>query len=64
MSRDRQSFGAAALLAGLLCASPAIADDVKAEDISSKMSDVVDSLGRKQTGEPVQGEQKAIVRPG
>ncbi len=61
MSRDRQTFGAAALLASLFCAPPAIADDVKAEDIASKMGGVIDSLGRKQTGEPVQGEQKAIV---
>ena len=62
MHRDRRDFAAAALLAGLLWAPAAIADDVKAEDIASKMGGVVDSLGRKQTGAPVQGEQKAVVR--
>ena len=61
MNRDRRTFGAAALLTGLLCASPAIAEDVKPDDIATKMGGVVDSLGKKQTGQPVQGEQKAIV---
>jgi hypothetical protein len=62
MSRDRRIFGTAALLTGLLCASPAIAEDIKPDDITAKMGGVVDSLGKKQTGVPVQGEQKAIVR--
>ncbi len=62
MNRDRRTFGAAALLTGLLCASPAFAEDVKPEDIATKMGGVVDSLGKKQTGQPVQGEQKAIIR--
>ena len=62
MSRDRRTFGAAARLAGLLCASPAIAEDIKPDEIATKMGDVVDSLGKKQTGAPIQGEQKAIVR--
>ncbi len=61
MSRNRRTFGAAALLAGLLCAAPAIADDPKPDDIATKMGEVVDSLGKKQTGMPVQTEQKAIV---
>ncbi len=63
MIRDRLNFGVASLLAGLLTA-PAVsaADDVKATDIAAKMTTVVDELGRKQTGTPVQGEQKAIVR--
>ncbi len=63
MNRDRRTFGVAALLAGLLGAAPAMAaDEVKATDIATKMGGVVDDLGRKQTGAPVQGEQKAIVR--
>jgi hypothetical protein len=62
MNRDRRIFRAAALLTGLLCASPAIAEDIKADDIATKMGGVVDSLGKKQTGAPVQGEQKTIVR--
>jgi hypothetical protein len=61
MSRDGRTFGAAALLAGLLCASPAIAEDIKPDEIATKMGGVVDSLGKKQTGAPVQTEQKAIV---
>lgn len=62
MNRDRRSFGVAALLAGLISAPSAIAADVQAVDIAAKMGGVVDDLGRKQTGGPVQGEQKAIVR--
>jgi hypothetical protein len=63
MIRDRLTFGVASLLAGLLAAPAANAEDeVKAADIAVKMTTVVDDLGRKQTGEPVQGEQKAIVR--
>lgn len=62
MRRDLRNLGVATLLAGLLAAPPAMADDVKATDIADKMGGVVDDLGRKQTGEPVQGEQKAIVR--
>ena len=62
MNRDRMTLGAATLLAGLLWAPPATADDVKAEDIAVKMGSVVDALGKKQTGTPVQGEQKDVVR--
>jgi hypothetical protein len=63
MIRERLTFGVASLLAGLLAAPAAIAADeeVKAADIAAKMTTVVDDLGRKQTGAPVQGEQKAIV---
>jgi hypothetical protein len=61
MNRDRRTIGAATFLAGLLCAPAAIAEDVKPEDIASKMGGVVDQLGKKQTGVPVQGEQKAII---
>jgi hypothetical protein len=62
MNRDRRTFAATALLTGLLLAAPAIAEDIKPDDIATKMGGVVDSLGKKQTGVPVQGEQKAIVR--
>ena len=62
MNRDRQILGVATLLAGLLAAPGATAADVQAVDIAGKMTGVVDDLGRKQTGEPVQGDQKAIVR--
>ena len=68
MRRDRWTFGAAGLLAGLLAApaSAAVpaapAGDVQAGDIAAKMTGVIDELGRQETGVPVQGEQKAIVR--
>jgi hypothetical protein len=62
MSRDRRFFGTAALLTGLFCVCPAIAEDIKPDEIATKMGGVVDSLGKKQTGMPVQGEQKQIVR--
>ncbi len=62
MNRNRWTFGLAALLASLLSATPTIAADVKADEIANKMTGVVDTLGQKQTGEPVQGEQKEIVR--
>lgn len=42
--------------------SPCAAADIKVEDIAGRMSGVVDELGRKKTGESVQGEQKAIVQ--
>jgi hypothetical protein len=63
MRRARQTLGAATLLAGLLTAPAVFAgDDIKTVDIANKMTGVVDELGRKVTGTPVQGEQKAIVR--
>ena len=58
MNRDRQTFDPA--LFGLLCASPAFAEDVKPEDIATKMGGVVDSLGNADRP-AVQGEQKAII---
>jgi hypothetical protein len=61
MSRNRRTFGAAAILTGMLCAFPAIAEDIKPDDIANKMGGVVDSLGKKVTGTAVQTEQKAIV---
>jgi hypothetical protein len=52
----------AALLAAVAGAGPAaFAGEIKVEDIAGRMGGVVDELGRKQTGTPVQGEQKAIV---
>ena len=62
MNRERLFLALAALLAGTLPTTPAIAQDVQAIDIANKMTQVVDNLGQKKTGEPVQGEQKAIVR--
>ena len=62
MHRDRRTVGAAALMAGLLWAPQAMADDPKPDDIATKMGGVVESLARKQTGTPIQGEQKEIVR--
>ena len=61
MSRDRWTLGAAGLLA-LLIARPAPAAEIQAGDIATKMTGVVDELGRQETGPPVQGEQKALVR--
>ena len=60
MIRFAMTLTATALVAGLLAPSTAWADATAAE-IAEKMGSVVDNLGRKQTGEPVQGEQKAIV---
>jgi len=62
MHRDRQTFGAAALVASLLWAPQAMADDPKPDAIATRMGGVVESLAHKQTGSPVQGEQKQIVR--
>ena len=62
MSRNRWTFGAAGLLAGLLAAPAATAAEIQPGDIATKMTGVVDELGRQETGQPVQGEQKAIVR--
>ena len=62
MKPIRSLWTAAALLAGLYAAAPAHAGEIKVEDIAGKMGGVVDELGRKQTGDPVQGEQKGIVR--
>ena len=61
MKRTAWTLGETALMAGLLVAPPAHAADSKAEEIAGKMGGVVDNLVWKQTGEPVQVEQKAIV---
>jgi hypothetical protein len=63
MRRDRWTLGLAAVLAGL-SAGPAIAQEAgpRADEIAGKMGGVVDELGRKKTGEPVQAVQKTIVR--
>ena len=64
MQPNRRIWTAAALVAGLLGVAPAPAAraaDVKAEAIAGKMGGVVDELGRKQTGAPVQGEQKEVL---
>ncbi len=62
MNRFRKTL-ALGLVAGLLPASSwtSIAADIKAEDIANKMTGVVDDLGKKQTGEPVQTDQKTIL---
>jgi hypothetical protein len=64
MSRRNQSPLAAASFAAalLLAGASARGDEPQAGRIASKMNDVVDELGRKQTGAPVQTEQKEIVR--
>ena len=41
---------------------PALAGDPPAAAIATKMAGVTDELNRKETGKPVQTEQKAIVR--
>ena len=46
----------------LIAPTPSRAQDVQAVDIATKMGNVVDDLGRKQTGELVQADQKGIVR--
>jgi hypothetical protein len=63
MTRDAKSLVALALMAGLLTTTnrAMAADEVKAEEIVNKMGSVVDNLGRKKTGDPVQWEQKVIV---
>jgi hypothetical protein len=60
MRRHLCILGSAVLLAGL--ARIAGAADPPADEIAGKMADVADELNRKQTGEPVQTEQKTIVR--
>ena len=62
MNRTRKTL-ALILMTGLLPASSwaTIGADIKAEDIANKMTGVVDYLGKKQTGEPVQTDQKTIL---
>ena len=63
MSRNRLT--AVGTLFAALFAVPAFAqDEVKAVDIANKMSGVVDELGKKVTGPPVQGElQPGVLQP-
>jgi len=61
MKRHRLTFAIAAILSGLLPAPSAFAWQAQAGDIAEKMTGVVDDLGRKATGQPVQGKQKEIV---
>ncbi len=61
MTRNRMTLGTLAIVASLFGASTVLADDPKADEIAAKMGLVVDDLGKKQTGNPVQTEQKEIV---
>jgi len=60
--RQRWTFALAALLAGLLPAPSAFAWQLQPVEIAEKMAGVVDDLGSKTTGPPVQAKQKEIVR--
>jgi hypothetical protein len=60
MRRDLRILGATALMSCLL--PPAFGADPPAAAIASKMAGVTDELNKKETGSPVQSEQKAIVR--
>jgi hypothetical protein len=62
MNPLRRAFATAALLAGLLPAPSAFGWQAQAGEIADKMTGVVDGLGRKATGPPVQGKQKEIVQ--
>ena len=59
MKRDLPMLVAVALMSFL--PRPASAAEPPAVAITAKMVDVTDELNRKQTGQPVQTEQKAIV---
>jgi hypothetical protein len=59
MRRDLSILSATALMSFLL--QPAFAAEPPAAAITAKMADVTDELNRKETGKPVQTEQKAIV---
>lgn len=63
MRRELRILGTAVLLGVGGLALPAAAQDavVQATQIVEKMAGVADELNQKQTGEPVQVEQKAIV---
>jgi hypothetical protein len=60
MRLDVRTLGATALVSCLL--SPALAADPPTAAIAAKMGNVTDELNRKETGQTVQTEQKAIVR--
>ena len=59
MRRDLNKLSATALLAFLI--QPAVGAEPPAVAITEKMASVTDELNRKETGKPVQTEQKAIV---
>ncbi len=59
MKRNSSMLFATALLAFSL--QPAFGGDPPAAAIATKMAGVTDELNRKETGKPVQTEQKAIV---
>jgi hypothetical protein len=59
MRRDLHMLGATALMAFLL--QPAFGGEPPAAAITEKMAGVTDELNRKETGKPVQAEQKVIV---
>jgi hypothetical protein len=60
MRRDLNKLSATALLAFLI--QPAVGAEPPAVAITGKMAGVTDELNRKETGKPVQTEQKAIVQ--
>jgi hypothetical protein len=64
MRQSLRILGAAALLGACVLPDPAPAQEATATavQITEKMAGVTDELNRKQTGEPVQAEQKEIVR--
>jgi hypothetical protein len=59
MKRNLWMLAAAALMTCWL--RPAVAAEPSAAAIATKMAGVTDELNRKETGKPVQTEQKAIV---
>jgi hypothetical protein len=67
MTTSLRILGATALMSCLACAAYAITPPIPSETptipaISDKMSTVVDDLAKKETGAPVQKQQKRIVR--
>lgn len=62
MRRDLCILGATALMSCLLQPAFGAESPVQPEAIATKMAGVTDELNRNQTGQPVQAEQKAIVR--
>jgi TolA-binding protein len=66
MKRSLCVLGATALMSCVPCSSfaegPTTASPPSVSAISYKMSDVTSDLAKKQTGEPVQNQQKRIVR--
>jgi hypothetical protein len=60
MRRDPRMVIAAGLMSFLI--RPAFGADPTPDAVVGKMAGVTDELNRKQTGKPVQTEQKAIVQ--